>query len=200
MSLSMSRIIDLAVAGLLVLVFALKFAGASVLAIAIGLLVLPTIGIVVALVDVLANVPRQLRSTMHALNRGEKTDFSSFSAAEEHQFAGHEQHMAWNEVRASLIGYGIAAGGLVLGVVVVAAMYTPCSKFCERPPSSCKTSSQEEAFKNACPAACSNLEKTRGGEYVETLTGCAFAGSTSGGCEEVTRSATAVGLWCESKD
>ena len=101
------------------------------------------------------------------------------------------------------------------GLVITTALYTPCTKFCERPPSGCKTDKQMADFRATCEQSCSALEKQKGltlwkttaekkmatetvsgGEYVEALVACSFANGAGAACEKVVGNATKLGLWC----
>jgi hypothetical protein len=190
---SVTRIIDIVTVALLVLVIGLRLAGAETAAIALGTLLLPVVGVVVIGVAIVAVI----------MNRGTangQKDFSSLNPEEERLFVGHEQWMRGNSKRANLIGFGIAGLGFLLGSGIVAAFYTPCSKYCERPPSSCKTPAEDALFKSSCESACGNLFKQHGAEFIEHLQGCAFSNHTEGTCKEVVDAAIAVNLWCKAKD
>ena len=190
---SVGRIIDFSLIGLMVVVFGLRIAGAAELAIALGALLPWIIGMVVILIAAVAVF----------LNRGSsdgKKDFSSFSAQEERAFVGHEQKMRFNSKRAAIVGFAVGGVGFLLATGIVAACYSPCTKFCERPPSSCKTDKDVANFKAVCEKSCAGLESSKGQSYVTLITGCAFSNSTSGGCEEPVKAATALGLWCEDKN
>lgn len=190
---SLTRIVDIVIIAMLAVVFALKFAGMSIAAIAIGTLIPPAVGIIIMLIAMVVAI----------INRNHvdgRKDFSSLPPEAEQAFVGHELHMRNNARRAAVIGLGIAGVGFLAGSGVVAAFYTPCSKYCERPPIVCNSPAQEQHFKQTCEAQCLNFEKTRGPQYIEDLQGCAFANSTSGRCEEITKFATPSGLWCEKKD
>ena len=189
---SMSRIIDLSIVALMLVVFGLRMAGSPEAAIGIGVFVPWVIGLVIFGIAIVSSV----------LNRGHgdgQKDFSSFSPAEERAFVGHEQLMRNNSKRAAFVGFGIGGALFLAATGIVFACYTPCSKYCERPPSACKTDAQIATFKANCESSCGTLEKQHGQTFVETLTACAFSNSVSGGCEAPTQAAISSGLWCEEK-
>jgi hypothetical protein len=135
-------------------------------------------------------------------NRSHETgdnNFSSLSPDVERAFVPQEKRLLANRAYANLVG---SIGGAVLLVVVVGnfvLFYTPCSRMCERPPASCRTSEQAAQFMRSCEQSCSSLRAQRGTELVETLTACASAGATDKNCAEPTRAGIAAGLVCESK-
>jgi hypothetical protein len=151
-------------------------------------------------------------------------NFSSFDPEVERTFVPFERSMRENTKRALTIGFGIGGGLFVLAALVVGFLYTPCSNYCSKPPSSCKADSDIAAFKRNCENACSALEHTSGlkllhenkdektgksetstesvsgREYVEALTACAFSGGAGTTCQEVVSNATGRGLWCAEKN
>ena len=150
-------------------------------------------------------------------------DFSSFNPSEEKAFVPFERTMRANVKRAFTIGGGVAGGLFIIAAVVVLTGYTPCTRFCKSPPSTCSTDSQIAAFKANCETACRDLEHQSGltilkeikdektgkiveshlavsGEYfVDQLASCSFAGGSGSTCESVTKVAEARGLWCVKK-
>lgn len=188
-----SKIIGIASIAFMVLVFLLAIVGAKPAAIAIGTIVLPVIFVVIAIIAGVSGYRNRSRATGDA-------DFSSFSPAEERTFLPFERLMQNNGRRAARLGLGLAAIGFVVGSLVVAILYTPCARYCERPPTSCRNDIQSAEWKRTCDSACAGFERQHGKDFVETLTGCAFANSTAGKCDVVTKAATSVGLWCEAKN
>ena len=148
------------------------------------------------------------------------TDFSSFNPAEEKAFVPFERVMRENSKRALTLGLAIAGAVFVLISLVVLSMYTPCTRFCERPPSTCTKDSDIAAFKQNCWTSCRALqaennlplvrelknketnkmeelkESISGSEFVEHLAACAFSGGAGLTCEGVTKIAEGRGLWC----
>ena len=94
-------------------------------------------------------------------------DFSSFGPEEERTFGNHEQTMLSNGRRAGILGFGVAGVLFLLGAGIAGFLYSPCTKYCERPPGGCKTEAQLAEFHRGCEASCSNLEKKKGTVYVE---------------------------------
>ncbi len=151
------------------------------------------------------------------------SDFSSLNPAEEKAFVPFERVMRENSKRAYTIGFGIAGLVFVIISAVVLSMYTPCTRFCERPPSTCTKDADIAAFKQNCWNSCRALEHesglplvrevknketnkmeevktTIGGtEFVENLAACAFGGGAGLTCEGVTKIAEGRGLWCAKK-
>ncbi len=163
-----------------------------VLALALGTL-LPISGGVVAGALALATA---LKNRSHATG---DANFSSLSPDLERAFVPHEKRLLATRNHANLVG---AVGGAGLTVVIMGiffVFYTPCSRLCERPPASCKTSEQATQFRRICETNCANLRAQRGTEFVETLTACASAGATDKKCAEPTKAGVAAGLACESK-
>ncbi|HEX2574141.1 MAG TPA: hypothetical protein VH877_31635 [Polyangia bacterium] len=191
---SFSRIIGIVIVAIMVIVGGLRLAGAQVAAIAVGTLVVPGMGVVFALTALVTSIVRG-RSTSDG-----KKDFSSFDPAEEGMFVVHEQWMRKNGQRAGRMGLAAAGGASALAALIIMTCYTPCSKFCERPPSPCKTDQEQKKFRETCEETCSVAKKQQGKEFVEGLTGCSFANSVSGPCEGLTKKAITMGLWCEAKD
>ncbi len=150
-------------------------------------------------------------------------DFSSFDPDQEKAFVPFEAAMKDNERRANLLGYGIAGGFFVVAALAVVVLYTPCSRFCDRPPAACKTDQEIKAFEANCTSACRALESERGltivretkndktgqmedhtdkvdgTEYVDNLASCAFSGGGGLTCEAITKYAATKGLWCLEK-
>lgn len=154
-------------------------------------------------------------------------DFSSFSKEEEPAFVPFERSMRDNEKRANTIGYGIAGGIFALFALIVLLLYSPCNKFCERPPGACTTDQEKAAFRSACESACHAAEhgpsqaiKTEvrehpedeksqkmkvvdetidGREFVDKLNACAFSGGAGTTCESIAKLAVPMGLWCAKK-
>ena len=153
----------------------------------------------------------------------ELKDFSSFDPEQEKAFVPYEAAMRANTARANKLGYSIAGGFFVISALAVVLLYTPCSRFCERPPITCKTDQEISAFKNNCTSACRALEAERGlsivrqtkneatgkmedhtdkidgTEFVDNLASCAFSGGGGITCESITKYATSKGLRCEEK-
>lgn len=155
------------------------------------------------------------------------TDFSSLNPAEEKAFVPFERVMRENSKRAYTIGFGIAGVVFVIVSAVVLSMYTPCTRFCERPPSTCTKDADIAAFKQNCWNSCRTLERegkqplkrevkvnpadeksketkvveesVSGTEFVENLAACAFGGGAGLTCEGVTKIAEGRGLWCHKE-
>jgi len=190
-------------------------------AIALGGGVPAGLGVIALLVGALDAFMKRDKST------GDQ-NFSSFPDAEERSFIVQEKTMRANGHAANVIGWGIAAGGLLLGALIVAALYSPCYQYCQRPAGSCDTEDKASAFKRTCENACASLEKqsglqvlqptgnkvknsegkeetemamrpVTGTEYLQTLAGCSFAGGAGRVCEKVVENATSLGLWCPEK-
>jgi hypothetical protein len=191
---SFSRIIGIVIVAIMVIVGGLRLAGAQVAAIAVGTLVVPGMGVVFALTALVTSIVRG-RSTGDG-----KKDFSSLDPAEESTFVVHEQWMRKNGQRAGRMGLAIAGAASALAALIIVTCYTPCSKYCERPPAACKTDAEQKKFRETCEDSCAAAKKQQGKEFVETLTGCAFGNSTSGPCEGLTKKAITMGLWCEARD
>ena len=191
---SFSRIIGIVIIAVMVIVGGLRLAGAQVAAIAVGTLVVPGMGVVFALTALVTSLVRGRSS-----GDGKK-DFSSLDPAEEGAFVVHEQNMRKNGQRAGRLGLAAAGGASALAALIIMTCYTPCSKYCERPPANCKTDAEQKKFRDSCEDTCSAAKKQYGNEFVEALTGCSFANSIGGTCEGVTKKATSMGLWCEAKD
>ena len=154
----------------------------------------------------------------------ELKDFSSFDPEQEKAFVPFEAFMKANEKRANTLGYSIAGGFLLVSGLAVLLLYTPCSRFCDRPPAACKTDQEIADFKRTCTSSCRALEaesglsivrqtknpatgkmedhsdKVDGTEYVDNLASCAFSGGGGLTCEAITKYATTKGLWCADKD
>lgn len=157
----------------------------------------------------------------------ELKDFSSFDPEQEKAFIPFEASMKDNEKRANNLGLGIAGGFFLISSLAVVFLYTPCSRFCERPPSACKEDKDISAFKQNCESACAGLEREKGltiirevkildkesrkeafepkpdkidgTEFVDMLASCAFSGGGGTTCESITKYATTKGLWCAEK-
>jgi hypothetical protein len=156
----------------------------------------------------------------------ELKDFSSFDPEQEKAFVPFEAFMKANEKRANNLGFGIGGGFFLVAALAVVALYTPCSRFCDRPPIACKGDAEIAAFKRSCESSCASLERERGlsivrevkikttdnkeafegrpdkidgTEFVDMLASCAFSGGGGATCESITKYATTKGLWCEEK-
>ena len=187
--------------------------------IAVGIFVPSGVGLIMFLLGAIELI-------QHRSHASGEADFSSLSPEAERAFVVHEKTMRANSGQADKIGWGIAALLFVVGAGVSAGLYTPCTRYCARPPSGCKTDAQIADFKANCENRCRSLEAqndlhmlrntgevqagknaTRklvktpvsGSEYVEGLEGCSFAGGAGQICEEVVKRATSLGLWCEEK-
>jgi hypothetical protein len=150
-------------------------------------------------------------------------DFSSFDPDQEKAFVPFESAMKTNEGRANRFGLTLAISMFVVGSFSVVLLYTPCSRFCEHPPASCKTDQEVADFKRICTTHCRALEaeqglsivretknqktgqmedhtdKVDGTEYVDNLASCAFSGGGGVTCEGITKYAATKGLWCLDK-
>ncbi len=214
------RFVDFVVVGAIGVVLLLAVGNRTrPFAIAIGVGV-PLLGVVaVGLFGLLQALGRRDHSMGDA-------DFSSLGAAEERTFVGHEKLMRSNSSRANKIGFGIAGAIFVVAVAVVMGLYTPCNKFCEHVPSSCKSDEQARNFKASCEASCGKLESGQGlqllkttegvaegeqkdkklalqsvsgREFVDALSACSFSNGAGHTCEKVVEKAIEMGLWCPEK-
>jgi hypothetical protein len=125
------------------------------------------------------------------------SNFSSLAPDEEQRFVPFERAMRDNARRALIIGVAVAAA---LGVVLLAVcfgLYTPCNRFCARPPGPCRTPAQVSAWRASCESSCSALVHERGDEHVQMLNACVFSGSVAATCNALVKSAQDHGLWCE---
>lgn len=130
---------------------------------------------------------------------GEK-DFTSFPPEIEAKFIPHERMARQTLAHANKVGYIV--GGSMFGAMVLIYLlfYTPCSKFCDKPPPSCKITNAK-AYTEMCENACGQIRKARGNEFIEKMGGCAQAmGSVPKECEEPNKVAIGANLMCVEKD
>lgn len=204
--------VDIALIGLVVVVILMSFSPSlRPMAIGIGIVVPWAGGMIAFLAYILGAIANRDTSTGDA-------NFSSFFPEQERAFVGHEKRMREISSRASLMGFGIAGTLFVIGLGVTLGMYTPCTNFCDHPPGSCKSDKTMADWRAGCATACARLESTpgmqmlkaksaentketvmtvvSGTEYVEALSACSFSGGLGNVCEEVTKRAVTMGLWC----
>ncbi|MFO0578207.1 MAG: hypothetical protein U1A78_29730 [Polyangia bacterium] len=130
---------------------------------------------------------------------GEK-DFTSYSPEIEAQFVPHERTARQTLAYANKVGYMVGGGMFGLMVLIYLVFYTPCSKFCEKPPSTCKIA-DAKAYTEMCENTCGQIRKQRGNEYVERMGGCSQAvGATPKECEDVNKVMIDAKLMCAEKD
>jgi hypothetical protein len=200
--------VDLGIGALIVVVLLLAISPATrPLAIGLGIGVPWIVGVVSLLLGMIDQFVKRGSGTGDS-------DFSSFGPSEERAFVTHEKTMRANGARANLIGFGLAGGLFVLGLLVTGALYTPCTQFCDHPPATCKSDSSVASWRATCESTCSRLESTPGlsllkgqqgatsmqpvggTEYVQALGSCSFSNGAGAICEEVVKRATSMGLWC----
>lgn len=152
------------------------------------------------------------------------SDFSSFPKDAEKTFVPFERTMRENRKRAFTIGAAVGGAIFLVGALSVLFLYTPCTTFCQRPPSGCESEADIAKWKANCESACAALEHESGlqiaheitddktGEvvkkwtdtvdgttFIKQLSSCAFSGSSGATCESVTKVAEQRGLWCAQK-
>jgi hypothetical protein len=125
--------------------------------------------------------------------------FSSFAPDEEQRFVPFEAAMRDNGRRALVVGGGVGAALLVALLGIVFGLYSPCNRFCARPPGPCHTEAQIAAWRASCESSCSAFARAQGTEAVQTLNACVFSGGIGTGCNSAIEAAQARGLWCRDK-
>jgi len=124
--------------------------------IALGAIIWPGIGVALAAFTLVVS----FMTVLGRKSTGDK-DFSSLPPEEERSFVVFEKTKRSNASRSNLIGFGIAGAMLLVGLVVTLGMYSPCTAFCERAPSTCK-GTEADKWKAGCDASCGTLEKSAG--------------------------------------
>ncbi len=124
--------------------------------IALGAIIWPGIGVILAAFTLVVS----FMTVLGRKSTGDK-DFSSLPPEEERSFVVFEKTKRGNASRSNLIGFGIAGAMLLVGLVVTLGMYSPCTAFCVRPPSTCKGGDADK-WKVGCDASCGTLEKSAG--------------------------------------
>jgi hypothetical protein len=190
--------IDWATIGVIVAILGMAFVpSAHDIAIALGT-GWGVFGFGATVVVMLMRVGETMKARATRRELGDK-DFSSLPAEEERLFIPFHQHMLASGAKAASIG-GIVGAVLALFGVATAALYTPCSSFCERPPSACKGATNEKQWMDACPSTCERFRTgTDGDKKIEELKACAFSAGTGPICEKVIAEAVTVGLMCPEK-
>jgi hypothetical protein len=194
----LSVVLDISFIAILVLTMGLgALEGTRPFAILIGAVLYPGIGALILVGAIILTFVQLIIAAGERKARGDR-DFSSMSGAEEASFIPFHKRMYENGGKAALVAIVVMVV-LLIGGVSVAMMYTPCTAFCERPPSSCK--GQESQWKASCPAACERFEKTAGGEdKIKQIASCAFnAGPASPTCEAAEKEGVTAGLLCAEK-
>jgi len=194
----MSLMLDLSMIAIIVLTMGLgALEGTRPFAILVGAVLYPGIGALILVGALILTFVQGLIASGERKARGDK-DFSSMTGAEEASFIPFHKRMYENGSKAAVAALAVAVV-MMLGGVAIAMMYSPCTAFCERAPSSCK--GQEAQWKAACPAACERFEKVAGGEEkIKTMAACAFnAGPASPTCEAAEKEGLAAGLLCAEK-
>jgi len=204
----------IALSGVLGLVEALR-----PIAIGLGAVAWPVFGFGTVVVMMILNAAIGRSGT------GDK-DFSSMPPEEERSFIVFEKSTRANAKKAMTIALIVGGVMALCGVLVGFVLYTPCTAFCERAPSTCK-GSQIDTWKAGCSNSCSNLEHqsgltitkpkkyatageadaatsqkeletvgVSGTEYVQALNACSFANGAGATCEKIVEKAVSMGLWC----
>ena len=204
----------IALCGVLGLVEALR-----PIAIGLGAVAWPVFGVVTTIAMMI------LAAAIGRSGTGDK-DFSSLPPDEERHFVVFEKTTRANAKSAMTMALIVGGVMAVCGVMVGFVLYTPCTAFCERAPSTCKGSAID-TWRAACPGQCSNLEhqsgltvtkpkkyatageadaatsqkeletvSVNGTEYVQALNACSFANGAGATCEKIVEKATSMGLWC----
>jgi hypothetical protein len=194
----LSLMLDLSMIAIIVLTMGLgALEGTRPFAILVGAVLYPGIGALILVGALVLTLVQGLIASGERKARGDK-DFSSMTGAEEASFIPFHRRMYENGAKAAMVAIVVSVV-MLLGGVAIAMMYTPCTAFCERAPSSCK--GQESQWKASCPSACERFEKSSGGEEkIKQMAACAFnAGPASATCEAVEKEGVAAGLLCAEK-
>lgn len=129
--------------------------------------------------------------------------------------APFENAMRERSRRAALTGIAVGGGLLAVLLIVCLGFYSPCNSFCAHPPTSC--GEDLARWRASCETTCRGAlhgsfavdtevpsggvmkvvpATLGGGELVDKLNVCVFAGAYTPSCKSAIAAAQSRGLWC----